>query len=278
MMSKTVLITGASSGIGKATAELFAKAGWNVCATMRHPQAEQLKISDRSKLLVPRLDVTQEDSIREAIEATMGAFGRIDVLVNNAGYGLNGPLEAITPKQLEQQFQTNVLGLVAVTRHILPIMRQQKQGTIINISSIGGRVAFPYTSAYHATKFAVEGLSESLRFELAPFNIRVKIIEPGGIKSDFLTRSIKWATHPAYEPSLGEFKGFTEGLNDRLPEADHVARTIFQAVISRSNRLRYPVKAGPYLLMHSLLPDSLWRRMVLNTLKTHATAAALVKG
>lgn len=277
-MSKTVLITGASSGIGKATAELFAKAGWNVSATMRHPQAEQLKIPDRSKLLVPRLDVTQEDSIREATEATMGAFGRIDVLVNNAGYGLNGPLEAITPEQLEQQFQTNVLGLVAVTRHILPIMRQQKQGSIINISSIGGRVAFPYSCAYHATKFAVEGLSESLRFELAPFNIRVKIIEPGGIKSDFLTRSIKWAMHSAYEPSLGEFRRFTEGLNDRLPEAEHVAQSIFQAATSRSNRLRYPVKAGPYLLMHSLLPDCLWRRMVLNTLKTHAAVAARVKG
>ncbi|PSN07406.1 hypothetical protein C7293_30610 [filamentous cyanobacterium CCT1] len=160
-MNRTILITGASSGIGEATAQRFIRQGWNVAATMRSPQIVK-PWTKAPKVITPYLDVTDEPSIAAAVEETLHQFGAIDVLVNNAGYGLTGPLEGISTPQLTQQFHTNVFGLVAMIQSVLPIMRRQNQGTIINVSSIGGRVAFPFASAYHATKFAVEGLSESL--------------------------------------------------------------------------------------------------------------------
>ncbi|MBW4579526.1 MAG: SDR family oxidoreductase [Tildeniella nuda ZEHNDER 1965/U140] len=268
-MTHTILITGASSGIGEVTAKYFSQKGWNVAATMRSPH----KAGDWAKapnVMVSYLDVTKEDTIAAAIQETVDRFGAINVLVNNAGYGLNGPLEGISTQQLAQQFQTNVLGLAAVIQHVLPTMRGQKDGTIINISSIGGRIAFPLSSAYHATKFAVEGLSESLRFELKPHNIRVKLIEPGGIKTDFMTRSLQWATHTAYEPGVSNMIEMTANLNNNLPGPEGVAAVIYQAAIDRTDKLRYTAQPGPYLLMKQLLPDSLWRTVVGMSLNAHA--------
>ncbi|MEL7224001.1 MAG: SDR family oxidoreductase, partial [Cyanobacteria bacterium J06576_12] len=184
-MRKTVLITGASSGIGEASAKYFLQKGWNVSATMRSPQKAGHWTNHRS-VVCPSLDVTEPDSIRAAIQLTREHFGRIDALVNNAGYALMGALEDITTEQLERQFQTNFVGLVSTIQAVLPLMREQRDRTIINVASIGGRLAFPLASSYHATKWAVEGLSEALRYELQGFNIRVKIIEPGGIKTNFI--------------------------------------------------------------------------------------------
>jgi NADP-dependent 3-hydroxy acid dehydrogenase YdfG len=186
-MEKVVLITGASSGIGKETAKLFQAKNWKVAATMRSPEkAEDLqKIVDLECL---RLDVTDIESIKSAIAETLDKFGRIDAVVNNAGYGLIGPFEAATPEQIEKQFQTNVFGLMNVYREVLPYFREQRRGFIVNVASVGGRVTFPLYSLYHATKWAVEGFSESLQYELEQFNIRVKIIEPGPIKTDFYGR------------------------------------------------------------------------------------------
>ncbi|MCY7272160.1 MAG: SDR family oxidoreductase, partial [Phormidesmis sp. CAN_BIN44] len=177
-MAKTVLITGASTGIGLATAKLFQQRGWNVVATMRSlEQKSDLMTLDNTLCL--RLDVTDSASITQAVTATLEKFSTIDVLVNNAGYALLGAFEACTPEQIERQFATNVLGLMAVTRAVLPHFREQRSGTIINIASIGGKMAFPLYSLYHSTKWAVEGFSESLQYELEPFNIRVRVIEPG---------------------------------------------------------------------------------------------------
>src|SRR5262249_31362535 len=141
------------------------------------------------------LDVTDEATIAAAVAATTDQFGAIDVLVNNAGYGLFGPLEGMTAAQLESQFRTNVFGVAAVIRHVLPVMRPRRSGTIINISSVGGRVANPFMSAYHATKYAVEGFSESLRFELKWHGVRLKLVEPGHFKTGFMTRSLARAKH-----------------------------------------------------------------------------------
>lgn len=268
-MAKTVLITGASSGIGEATAKYFIKQGWNVAATMRSPQKAGDWAQARN-VIVPSLDVTDESAIASAIEQTVARFGTIDVLVNNAGYGLTGPLEGISSLALKQQFETNVFGLVTVIQNVLPIMRRQRYGTIVNVSSIGGQMAFPFASAYHASKFAVEGLSESLRFELKRHGIRVKLVEPGGIKTDFITRSQQWADHPAYQPELSNMMKMTVNLNDNLPGPRGVAKVIYQAATDRTERLRYAAQPGPYLLMHKLLPDRIWRSLVGMALNTHA--------
>src|SRR4051812_33583886 len=187
-MEKVILITGASSGIGNETAKLFQTKNWKVSATMRSPEkAEDLqRIADIECF---RIDVTDQESIREAIQATLAKFGRIDTVVNNAGYGLAGPFEAATTVQIEKQFQTNVFGLMNVCREILPYFREQKRGIIVNVASMGGRITFPFYSLYHATKWAVEGFSESLQYEIEQFNIRVKIVEPGPIKTEFQGRS-----------------------------------------------------------------------------------------
>ena len=260
-MGKTVLITGASSGIGEATGKYFLQKGWNVSATMRSP----IKAGDwtkTEKVICPHLDVTSSETIEIAVHETIMRFGRIDALVNNAGYALMGPLEGVMPEQLERQFQTNVFGLVSTIQKVLPVMHRQGQGTIINVASIGGRLAFPLASSYHATKWAVEGLSESLRYELRRFNIQVKIIEPGGIKTNFINHGSAWANHPNYVDLVERVKQFSAGLNDSLPGPEGVARTIYRAANDRSQRLRYSPHGEAFLLMYKILPDSLWRSLV----------------
>ncbi|MBO0782915.1 MAG: SDR family oxidoreductase [Ktedonobacteraceae bacterium] len=258
-MTYTVLITGSSSGIGQATTQLFAQQGWNVAATARNP-ASLVPLAGASVLALP-LDVTDEASIAAAVEATTARFGSIDALVNNAGYGLFGPLEGITDEQLEQQLRTNVFGVVALIRQVVPLMRQRHSGTIITISSTGGRVASPFAAAYHASKYALEGLCESLRFELKPQGIRVKLVEPGHVKTGFI-RSLTWATHSAYEPYLSNWRAQVEQSDDHAPGCEGVARVIFKAATDQSWRLRYPTQAGPILALHAALPDSLWASMV----------------
>ena len=163
-MSKTILITGASSGIGKATAEHFQQKGWNVVATMRNIE-DGADLSQHNNVLVTRLDVVDDASIDSALTAATDKFGSIDVLVNNAGYGAGGPFEATPMDKIKRQFDVNVFGLLATTQAVVPIMRKQGSGTIVNISSIGGRVTLPMFSMYHGTKWAVEGITESLQYE-----------------------------------------------------------------------------------------------------------------
>ena len=183
-MSKTILITGASTGIGKLTAIFFAEKGWNVAATMRTTEKGK-DLLKYPNLKIFALDVMNETSIKLAIDNTVSVFGTINVLFNNAGYALVGAFEAMTNEQVKKQFDTNVFGVMNVTRAILPHFRAKKNGTIINTTSMGGLITFPLYSVYHSTKWALEGFMESLQFELKPFNIKIKNIEPGAIKTEF---------------------------------------------------------------------------------------------
>jgi NAD(P)-dependent dehydrogenase (short-subunit alcohol dehydrogenase family) len=260
-MAKTVLITGSSSGIGRATAQLFAARGWNVSATARNPGSLETW-KGVPNVLALGLDVTNEASIGVAVSATAARFGTIDVLVNNAGYGLFGPLEGIPPGQFEAQFRTNVFGAVAMIRHVLPLMRVRHSGTIVNVSSAAGRFGSAFLSPYTATKYAIEGLSESLRFELKAFGVRVKLVEPGHFKSDFLTRNLQWSEHIAYEPQVSNMKAWVARSVDGVPGPEEVAEVIYKAATDHSGRLRYLANARLLLAMHAILPDLLWRWMV----------------
>ncbi|QCK14418.1 SDR family oxidoreductase [Mangrovivirga cuniculi] len=264
--NKVVLITGSSSGIGKAAVNFFATKEWCVAATMRNPKKEP-DYKKGSNVKVFKLDVTDRAEIEQCIKDVMNTFGKIDVVVNNAGYGLIGPLELGTVKQVKKQMDTNVIGLINVTQLIIPYFREQKEGRIINISSIAGKVALPFHSFYNATKFAVEGLSESLSYELKPFNIKVKLIEPGAIKTRFYDESlesIKVGNIKEYDNhmanSLTKIHEF--GRNGSGPE--EVAKAIFTAAVDQGNRLRYAVGGGaPFLLfLKRITPAPLFRSMI----------------
>jgi short-subunit dehydrogenase len=259
-MEKVVLITGASTGIGKETAKLFQTKNWKVAATMRTPEnAEDLqKIVDLECI---RLDVTDVDSIKAAIAETLDKFGRIDGVVNNAGFAVVGPFEAATQEQIDRQFQTNVYGLMNVCREILPYFRKQKRGTIVNVASMGGRITFPLYSLYHATKWAVEGFSEALQFEVKEFNIKIKIIEPGPIKTDFYARSqslTKKDGLTAYDNFVARALPNLQKAGETGPDGSLVAQVIYDAVTDDSWRMRYPANSRLVLAARRLLPDSLF--------------------
>jgi short-subunit dehydrogenase len=263
---KTLLITGASSGIGKETAKYFASKGWNVAATMRSPEKET-ELIKLPNIKVFRLDVLDEKSIQLAIEETIKAFGKIDVVVNNAGYALVGAFEAMSHEQLKRQFDTNVLGVMTVTSSILPHFREQKNGTIINITSMGGRITFPLYSVYHGTKWALEGFSESLQYELKPFNIKVKTVEPGAIKTDFYDRSLDFVTKEnltAYDHYVNKAHANMLNFGKQAVGPAIVAKKIFQAANDQSYRLRYPIGSGaPMLLfLRWLLPLNWFNKLV----------------
>ena len=243
-MKKTVLITGASSGFGKVTARLFARNGWNVVATMRRPEEEK-ELAGLGDVLVTRLDVQDRDSIREAIEAGIARFGRIDALINNAGFGLFGVFEATSREKIQEQFGVNVFGVMDVTRAILPHFRKNKGGLIINVSSGAGIFGLPMISLYCASKFALEGFSESLAYELASQNIIVKIVEPGGVVStNFGKRSGQEALQNA---SIADYDAFVTRMNavfaglrgERRATEGDVAKVIFEAATDGTNQLRY---------------------------------------
>jgi len=242
-MSKTIIITGASSGFGRETAKLFQGQDWNVVATMRSPENEQ-ELSGLKNVLVTRLDVQDPESIQKAVNETIQRFGSIDVLLNNAGYGLMGVFESATSEQIQKQYAVNVFGLMDVTRAVLPQMRQQESGTIINLSSFGGQVGLPFGSLYNSSKFAVEGFSESLSHELSALGISVKIIEPGGVNTNFRTgiEMIKNEV-PEYNPLMGNFFGRYAAATAHLPKAtpEDIAQTIYEAATDNKAQLRYVI-------------------------------------
>jgi len=240
-MNKTIFITGASSGIGKETAKLFQSKGWNVIATMRNPENET-ELNQLANVFVTTLDVLDVTTIQKAFEGGIQKFGKIDVLLNNAGYGAYGPLEAFNREKILRQFNTNVIGLLDVTKAVLPHFRKNKTGIIINISSIGGKVTFPLGTLYHGTKFAVEGISESLNYEVEQFGGQVKIIEPGIIATDFAGRSFDFTN----DESLAEYQEMAAKLYLTMPKmyenaspASLVADVIFEAATDGKNQLRY---------------------------------------
>ncbi|MEQ1763018.1 MAG: SDR family oxidoreductase [Pyrinomonadaceae bacterium] len=263
-MDNVIFITGASSGIGLETAKLFQSKNWKVAATMRVPEENEdlQKIADVETF---RLEVTDVESIKSAIAGAIEKFGRIDAVLNNAGYGLLGPFEAATPEQIDRQFQTNLFGLFNVCREIIPYFREQKRGTIVNVSSLGGRVALPFSSLYSATKFAVEGFSESLMYELEPFKIRVKLIEPGPIKTDFYSRSQEVARKEGlsvYDHRLEPFFEFMNKGGNDAPDGSAVAQVIYDAVTDDSKKLRYPVNTKGLPVLRRVLPEGLFFPLV----------------
>lgn len=250
-MSQTILITGASSGIGKTTAKLFHDKGWNVIATMRSPEREEDFVG-LDNVLVARLDVTDHASIDETVTAGIERFGRIDVLMNNAGYGAYGPLEAFPINRIERQFDTNVIGLLATTKAVLRHFRANRSGTIVNISSIGGQMTFPLGTLYHGTKFAVEGLSEALHYELEAFGVKVKIVEPGMIETEFGGRSFEFALDETMTEYLPTVAGMQKAMgvfaaNRSKPEV--VADVIWQAATDGTATLRYRAGADAVALL-----------------------------
>jgi len=240
-MSKTILITGSSSGIGKATAKLFHEKGWNVVATMRTPNKET-ELTALDNVLVTRLDVLDSDSITNAVELGIEKFGKIDVLLNNAGYGAYGVLEATPVEKIRRQFDVNVLGLLEVIKATLPHFRKNKNGIVINISSVGGKVTFPLGSLYHGTKFAVEGISEALSFEMEAIGCKVKVVEPGVIKTDFGGRSLDFNNDESlteYQELVGKLFNSFEPLMSNASEASVVAKVIYEASTDGTDKLRY---------------------------------------
>lgn len=239
--TNTVLITGASSGIGKATALYFHQKGWNVVATMRSPEAGE-SLAALDNVMVTQLDVTDPESITNAVNKGIDEFGRIDALVNNAGYGAYGPLEAFSMEKVRRQFDTNVIGLIETTKAVIPHFRQNNAGTIVNISSIGGQMTFPLGSLYHGTKFAVEGISEALHYEMEAIGVKVKIVEPGMVNTDFAGRSFDFAN----DESLAEYQGVVAKTFEGFGASDFpgsspdvIAEIIFGAVNDGTSTLRY---------------------------------------
>lgn len=252
-MKKTILITGASSGIGRETAKFFQKKGWNVVATMRNPETET-ELTGLENVYITKLDVLDLDTINHAVNNGIQKFGSIDVILNNAGYGAYGPLESFPREKIIRQFNTNVIGLLDVTRAILPHFRENKKGIIINISSMGGKMTFPLGSLYHGTKFAVEGISESLRYEVEQFGGKVKIIEPGAIATDFAGRSFDFNNNE----KLGAYQNIVVKIMTAFPQmiknassTTVVTEVIFKAATDETNRLRY--MAGKDAKLYSLL-------------------------
>jgi NAD(P)-dependent dehydrogenase (short-subunit alcohol dehydrogenase family) len=258
-MVPTVLITGTSSGFGKASVEHFLARGWNVIATMRSPQPTLFEASDR--LLVTMLDVTAPTSVTTAIAEGITRFGQIDVLVNNAGIGLFSALEATPDEVIRQAFETNTFGVMAVTRAIVPHMRERGSGTIINVTSSTGIAPMPLVAVYTASKYAIEGFSESLAYELGAFGVRVRIVEPGlaptthfaantgGHRDDLLPA--------AYAPYAGRYLASMQTYPMPFTTGEDVAEVVFRAATDDGDRLRYPAGGDSVLLadLRQTLPE-----------------------
>lgn len=263
---KTVLITGASSGIGYASVKYFQEQGWNVAATMRNP-ADCPELALLPNVKVFSLDVTQKETIEQAIAEAFDHYGYIDVLVNNAGYALMGAFETHNEDQIRRQFETNVFGLMEVCRQVLPHFRRHRNGLIINIASMVGRAPLPFYAVYNASKHAVEGFTEGLVYELAEFNVRVKLVEPGAVNTNFFGRSSDRANgtgETAYQQFATEQLGVMDDIGPGGSRPIDAAKVIFEAANDSSRKLRYTVgiDAAAILTARRLLPDTLFRDMI----------------
>ena len=274
-VSKAVLITGCSSGIGWATAERLVDVGWKVYATARNVE-KIAPLEQRGCQLLP-LDVTDEDSMRLAVDEVERREGAVGVLVNNAGYSQSGAVEAVPMEKVRRQFETNVFGLARMCQLVLPGMRRQGYGRIVNVSSMGGKLTFPGGGYYHATKHAAEALSDALRFEVEGFGVKVSIIEPGLIRTGFADTALG-----SMDDLDGEnpYAGFDEGVARTTAEnyergpisklgggPEAVAEAIEQAISARSLKSRYAVtpSAHLFLRLRRLLPDRSWDEVLRTT-------------
>ena len=271
MKNQVVLITGASSGIGMATAQLLQGRGYRVYAAAR--QVEKMESLAQAGVRLLALDVTREESMTSAVQTILEEAGRIDVLVNNAGYGSYGALEDVPMSEAKYQFEVNIFGLARLIQLVLPAMRRQQSGKIINVSSIGGRIGEPHGAWYHATKFALEGLSDSLRMELRQFNIPVVVIQPGAIRTEWngIARRnlLKVSGHTAYRDLAQKHVRMLENADNRGSEPVVIAREIEKAIGSPRPKTRYAAGAGAkvILFLRSILSDRAFDQLVLSQLK-----------
>ncbi|HEY5746202.1 MAG TPA: SDR family oxidoreductase [Chryseolinea sp.] len=233
---KTIFITGASAGLGKATAKLFQSRGWRVIATMRSPEKE-IELSSLQNVLLLPLDVNDPGQIQATAKKAI-LSGEIDVVFNNAGYGLVGALEACTDQQIIDQITTNLTGVLRVTKAFIPYFKEKRKGLFISTSSIFGLVSNPLSSVYNATKWALEGWSESMSYELAQFNIGIKTVAPGGIKSNYMN-VMQVAPHKDYEPLMNKMIAvFSDGLLT-FSAPEKIAETVYEAATDGKSQLTY---------------------------------------
>lgn len=256
---KTVFITGASSGIGRETVKIFAKNDWNVIATMRSPEKET-ELNKLSNVTVLRLDVTDEESIKNAVDQVLAKFGTFDVLVNNAGYAVIGALESASYDDYYRQFNTNLFGVIRMIQAVLPTMREKKSGVIINLSSVAEIVGSPFGSLYHSSKWAVSGLSESLQYELFKYGIRIKMVLPPPVKTNFFGGSmsvLKKEGLDAYDEALNKsFWLAKKKLEKIYIEPQTIAEIIYRAATDGKKKMRYNAgSAGLIRFFRKLLPD-----------------------
>jgi len=269
-MKKTVLVTGASAGIGKATAIYLAQKGYNVYGAARRIEKMQDLKAKGVKPIV--LDVTKEDSITSCVNAILSETGSIDILINSAGLGSYGALEDVSMAEAKNQMEINVFGVARLIQLVLPQMRKNKFGKIVNISSIGGKVGLPLGSWYHASKFAIEGLSDCLRNEVKQFGIDVIVIEPGGTKSEMIesgTADLKRVSGETVYKDLANavIKSYTN-QKDKAIEAVEIAKLITKSIEAKCPKARYAASnAKPFLLIRKLLSDRLFDKMVMSQMK-----------
>jgi NAD(P)-dependent dehydrogenase (short-subunit alcohol dehydrogenase family) len=237
MMNKTIFITGASTGMGKATAIFFQQKGWQVIATMRNPYREKELNHLENVTLLP-LDVTNLKQIEETVAEAI-AIHSVDVVFNNAGYGLMGALEALSDEQIMRELNTNLLGVIRVTHAFIPHFREKKSGVFISTTSMGGLLAFPLHSIYHAAKFGVQGWSEGMSFELGVHNIRIKTVAPGAVATDFLGRSLEKALHPAYKELEDKLFTTTESMMSQGVPPERIAEVVYEAATDDKDQVTY---------------------------------------
>jgi NAD(P)-dependent dehydrogenase (short-subunit alcohol dehydrogenase family) len=279
-ISKAVLITGCSTGIGRATAERLARGGWTVYASARRPESiAGLAVAGCKPLA---LDVCDETSMRAAVDTVEQVHGAVGVLINNAGYGLEGPFEETSMIEVRRQFETNVFGLIRLTQMVLPAMRGQHWGRVVNLSSMGGEFTFPGGAFYHATKYAVEALSDALRFEVRGFGIDVVVIQPGPIKSGFGDTAVAHLAAPAADGS--PYGAFNAALAKAIRDAyqgpmakmagtpESVAGVIEHAIGVEHPRTRYRITAVARIMiaLRRILPDRAFDAFLRTQLKPPA--------
>src|ERR687890_87898 len=277
-ITHVAVVTGSSSGIGFETALTLARNGFYTYATMRNLEKSknitEIANTEKLPLQVVQLDVNDDRSVKDAIDKIVAENKRIDLLVNNAGYGLFGSLEDISIEEIKAQFETNFFGVIRVTQQVLPVMRKQHSGggTIVNVSSVGGRIGVPILSAYQSTKFALEGLSESMSYELEPFGIRVVIIEPGFIRTNIINSSTsakkdldsKSSYFSLTQKVKNHFKSMIENASSSSPQEEG-AKVILQAITSENPQLRYTVgnDAATIIQARMNMPDKEFKKMIM---------------
>lgn len=267
-MKKVVLVTGASAGIGKATATLLAQKDYIVYGAARRVEKMQDLLSLGIKVIP--MDVTDDDSMKNGIDQIIRQESRIDVLINNAGFGQYGAVEEVSMSDARYQLEVNVIGLARLSQLAIPNMRKAQSGKIVNITSIGGKISSPMGGWYHASKFAVEALSDNLRMELKPFGIDVIVIEPGGIKTEWgniaMENLAKSSSNGPYKNTAQKMVSLNKKFEKRMPEPVVIANLVFKAISAEKPKTRYHAgfMAGPILMAKKILSDRLFDRMMMS--------------